>query len=170
MNLPASFTEYTRALLGVEEYEKLVSALQQEPPVSIRLNRLKVHRLKVVAIARDKSGKEVARHHIETAGKAVALRIEAETPADWKADGMDLQYINVTAIDKKGRPMWDYNKPLTLQMEGAAWLVALDNGDHYTDELFHGITSKRMYQGRMQIILRSTKTPSNVKLEISPAH
>ena len=33
MNLPASFTEYTRALLGVEEYEKLVSALQQEPPV-----------------------------------------------------------------------------------------------------------------------------------------
>ena len=28
MNLPASFTEYTRALLGVEEYEKLVSALQ----------------------------------------------------------------------------------------------------------------------------------------------
>ena len=123
----------------------------------------------VVAIARDKSGKEVARHHIETAGKAVALRIEAETPADWKADGMDLQYINVTAIDKKGRPVWDYNKPLTLQMEGAAWLVALDNGDHYTDELFHGITSKRMYQGRMQIILRSTKTPSNVKLEISSA-
>ena len=34
MNLPASFTEYTRALLGVEEYEKLVSALQQEPPVT----------------------------------------------------------------------------------------------------------------------------------------
>lgn len=55
----------------------------------------------VVAIARDKSGKEVARHRIETAGKAVALRIEAETPTDWKADGMDLQYINVTVIDKK---------------------------------------------------------------------
>ena len=46
MNLPASFTEYTRALLGVEEYEKLVSALQQEPPVSISQNRLKVQRLK----------------------------------------------------------------------------------------------------------------------------
>lgn len=54
-------------------------------------------------------------------------------------------------------------------MEGAAQLVALDNGDHYTDELFHGITSKRMYQGRMQIILRSTKISSNVKLKISSA-
>ena len=38
MNLPAPFTEYTRALLGNEEYEKLAVALQQEPPVSIRLN------------------------------------------------------------------------------------------------------------------------------------
>jgi beta-galactosidase len=123
----------------------------------------------VVAIARDKSGKEVARHRIETAGKAVALRIEAETPTDWKADGMDLQYINVTAIDKKGRPVWDYNEPLTLQMEGAARLVALDNGDHYTDELFHGITSKRMYQGRMQIILRSDQEAGNVTVKISSA-
>lgn len=38
MNLPASFTDSTRALLGDEEYQKLVIALQQESPVSIRLN------------------------------------------------------------------------------------------------------------------------------------
>ena len=38
MNLPAPFIEYTRALLGDEEYEKLAAALEQEPPVSIRLN------------------------------------------------------------------------------------------------------------------------------------
>ncbi|WP_455587744.1 methyltransferase RsmF C-terminal domain-like protein [Bacteroides sp.] len=42
MNLPASFTESTRALLGDEEFEKLSSALNEEPPVSIRLNELKV--------------------------------------------------------------------------------------------------------------------------------
>ena len=39
MNLPASFTDYTRALLGDEEYHKLSVALAQESPVSIRLNR-----------------------------------------------------------------------------------------------------------------------------------
>ena len=38
MNLPASFTDYTRTLLGNEEYEKLAAALQKEPPVSIRMN------------------------------------------------------------------------------------------------------------------------------------
>ena len=38
MELPASFIDYTRALLGDEEYAKLAVAIQQEPPVSIRLN------------------------------------------------------------------------------------------------------------------------------------
>lgn len=28
MELPSSFTDYTRALLGVEEYEKLAAALE----------------------------------------------------------------------------------------------------------------------------------------------
>ena len=31
MELPASFVDYTRSLLGEEEYEKLAVALQQEP-------------------------------------------------------------------------------------------------------------------------------------------
>lgn len=42
MNLPASFIESTRTLLGNDEYEKLASALRQEPPVSIRLNNEKL--------------------------------------------------------------------------------------------------------------------------------
>ena len=42
MNLPASFIDYTRSLLGDEEYDKLAAALQQESPVSIRLNKLRM--------------------------------------------------------------------------------------------------------------------------------
>ena len=42
MNLPASFIDYTRSLLGDEEYDKLAAALKQEPPVSIRLNKLRM--------------------------------------------------------------------------------------------------------------------------------
>ncbi|MDD3038416.1 rRNA cytosine-C5-methyltransferase [Bacteroides sp.] len=41
MNLPASFIDYTRALLGNEEYEMFADSLQQESPVSIRLNNVK---------------------------------------------------------------------------------------------------------------------------------
>lgn len=41
MDLPTAFTDSARALLGEEEYKKLYAALQQQPPVSIRLNRRK---------------------------------------------------------------------------------------------------------------------------------
>lgn len=38
MNLPVDFEAQTRSLLGNEEYEMLVAALEKESPVSIRLN------------------------------------------------------------------------------------------------------------------------------------
>ena len=45
MQLPDSFTEYTRTLLGEEEYTRLSTALlEEEQPVSIRLNPQKFGR------------------------------------------------------------------------------------------------------------------------------
>jgi 16S rRNA C967 or C1407 C5-methylase (RsmB/RsmF family)/NOL1/NOP2/fmu family ribosome biogenesis protein len=42
MELPKDFETYTRRLLGDEEYGRLVAALAEEPPVSVRFNPLKV--------------------------------------------------------------------------------------------------------------------------------
>lgn len=41
MELPVLFTDYTRNLLGDEDYMRLTAALESEQPVSIRLNPLK---------------------------------------------------------------------------------------------------------------------------------
>ena len=41
MKLPISFINQTQALLGEEEYAKLECALQEESPVSIRVNEMK---------------------------------------------------------------------------------------------------------------------------------
>lgn len=38
MNLPSAFTQQTEFVIGKEEYKKLEEALQQEPPVSVRIN------------------------------------------------------------------------------------------------------------------------------------
>ena len=110
-------------------------------------------------------GKEVARHGIETAGKAVSLKVEVET-SDWNADGMDLQYLNIYAVDKKGYIVPDFNEALSVTVSGEASLVALDNADHFTDELFYNISSKRMREGYMQVILRSTRQPGKVTLQL----
>ena len=117
----------------------------------------------LLAIARDKEGKETARHELQTAGKAVKLKIEEEVK-DWHADGMDLQYLNVYAVDNKGRIVPDYDGELSVAVDGAATLLTLDNGDHYTDDLFAGITTKKMRGGRMQVILRSKREAGKVQL------
>lgn len=120
----------------------------------------------LVAIARDENGKETARHQLETAGKAVRLVVEAEKN-EWKADGMDLLYMKVKAVDRKGRIVPTYNEPLTVSVEGAATLLALDNHDHYTDDLFYNVSTKNMYGGRMQIILRSKQMGGKVRVKVT---
>ena len=120
----------------------------------------------LVAIGRN-GGKEVARHRIETTGKAVRLIIEPEqlgpdgarfTLPEWKADGMDLQYLTVRAVDSKGRTVPADTSAISISLEGPASLLALDNGDHYTSDLFTSdIFSKRLYQGTLQVVLRSRR-------------
>ena len=112
-------------------------------------------------------GREVARHRVETAGKAVALRVEAETPDSWVADGMDLQYLKVYAVDRKGRVVPDFAGTLKVSVEGAATLLTLDNGDHYTEELSYGVDTKAMRGGFLQVILRSSRTPGTVTVNLS---
>ena len=90
--------------------------------------------------------------------------MEAETPEHWKADGMDLQYIWVTAVDSKGRRVWDYDRELSVSLEGDASIFSMDNTDHYTDTLFYGVDAKPMYKGRMLIVLRSGHRPSEIRL------
>ncbi len=121
----------------------------------------------LVAIARDEQGKELCRHLVETAGKAVELKIEAETPDEWHADGMDLQYFNVYAVDSKGRQVPGFMEELTFDLSGEATFVALDNADHYTDLLFHDVKSKPMRQGYMQLILRSTRQKGKVNITVN---
>ena len=120
---------------------------------------------KLVAIARI-GGKEVARDEIETTGKAVRLRIEEETK-EWTADGMSLKYLNIYAVDSKGRVVPNATDEISVSVSGAATFLALDNGDHYTSDLFHGVTTKQMQTGYMQCILRSIRQAGKVNVIVS---
>lgn len=105
-------------------------------------------------------GKEVARHRIETAGKAVRLVIEPEPTYDgkWQMAGMGLQYYTIRAVDNQGRTVPSFDEELTVTVEGSARLLAIDNGDHYTDYLFRPTdNTKRMQGGMMQVILRDSR-------------
>lgn len=120
----------------------------------------------ITAIARDELNREVSRHSIKTAGKATRLTIEPET-TEWTADGMSLLYLDVTATDRKSLIDPTCADSLTVSVEGAATLLALDNGDHHTPDLFYGIDRKPLKEGRMQIVLRSKREAGPVKVTVS---
>ncbi|AHF15124.1 glycoside hydrolase family 2 TIM barrel-domain containing protein [Niabella soli] len=120
---------------------------------------------KITAVAR-KNGREVARHELETAGKAVGLKIEAEH-TNWKADGMDLQYVKVYAVDSKGRRVYTASPAeVHFKVAGAAKLIAVDNGDQFSNELFDG-GHRQLYNGFALAILRSGQRPGQVSIKVS---
>ena len=121
---------------------------------------------KITAVART-GGKVVAQHELQTTGKAVALIIETEN-ANWKADGMDLQYVKVYAVDSKGNKVLTETADLNFDVSGAATLIALDNGNHLSDDLFAG-NKKRLHNGFAVAILRSSQTAGTVKLKVMGA-
>lgn len=119
---------------------------------------------KIEAVAFN-SGKEVARHKIETSGKPVKLVAELDN-TDFTADGMDLQHVMVYAVDSKGRRSPMANEKLTFEVNGPAELVAVDNGDINSDELHVGNT-RSLHQGAAMAILRATQDPGAVTLTVS---
>ena len=105
------------------------------------------------AVART-NGKVVARHKIETTGKPVALRIEADN-ANWKADGMDLQHLRIYAVDSKGRRVQTAAGEVKVTVNSKnATLVAMSSGDNKSDEL-NNTDSRRLYKGSVLAILRA---------------
>lgn len=132
----------------------------------------------ILAIARnwnaDGTKTEVARHKIETTGKAVALRIVNEDNGSWKADGEDLQHLRVIAVDSKGRRVQTATGEVKITVEpfiakgqaqpstdAAPCLVAVSSGNHVCDEL--NVTDHRnLFNGSMLAILRAGTVASSI--------
>lgn len=127
-------------------------------------NDIVYHPGSLEAIARTK-GQVVARHLIETTGPAKRLVAKADND-HWKADGMDLQHVDLTLVDAKGRCIQTSDEELSFQVEGDARIVGVINGDINSDELTVG-NSRRLYNGRCTVILRSGKNPGKVTLIVT---
>lgn len=165
-----SLTTYTNAdevelfvngkSLGVKKNDKANAKMRNQ----IRWTDVEYQDGNCLAIART-NGKEVARHKIETTGKAVALKVVSDNPT-WKADGMDLLHLRVIAVDKKGRRVANAVADVTVKVQGDADLVAMGNGNINTDEL-HVVDSQKLFNGSCLAILRSGVAPSAVTVTVS---
>jgi beta-galactosidase len=116
----------------------------------------------------------VARHRRETTGEAVKLKAEGDLPpltkkspagADyWHADGIDLQHVRISALDKKGRLVQTDNRQVNFSVDGPATIVGVINGDINSNEMTTGC-SRSLYNGTCTVILRSTRQAGIVTLK-----
>ena len=107
--------------------------------------------LEVVAYQNDV---EIGRSTVRTAGDVAALKVSPEKDAFESDD--DLVYINIQAVDADGRPCpWARNQ-ITVQVNGAATLAGLGNGNPIDLDSFAD-ASHRLFYGSATLILRSNK-------------
>ena len=96
-------------------------------------------------------GSNGAEHAIRTSGPAVDVKIDREVaPAS-----ASLVYFWLTAIDANGLPVPDATTEVKVSVKGPGRLVALDDGDHCTDQLFN-VDTKKMKEGYLLAIVRRT--------------
>lgn len=141
--------------LGVKSNDKASAKMRNQ----IRWTDIEYRPGRLEAIART-NGVVVARHRIETTGKAVALRIEADN-AQWQPDGVDLQHLRIVAVDSKGRRVQTAVGEVSLTLTGDAQLIAISNGNQNSDEL-NVVSQRQLFNGSVLGILRAGHTPSQV--------
>lgn len=113
-----------------------------------------------------KNGKEVARDSQETTGEAVKLKLTPDR-ATISADGYDLSYVTVEAVDAQGRAVPTADFMLSFSASGDGELFGVDNGNA-ADTLSLKGNKKAMFSGKALAVVRSIKDqPGNIELTVN---
>jgi beta-galactosidase len=107
--------------------------------------------LKTVGV---QNGSEVESNVLHTVGPAAALRMTPDR-ATITADGQDLSFITVEAVDKNGDLHPNADQLVTLTVDGSATIAGVANGDMSGADGYQG-NQRRLFHGRAELVIRST--------------
>ncbi len=114
-------------------------------------------------VAYDADGIVADEKTVRTAGKAKALRIKANR-SELAADGDDLVYFTVEAVDAKGNPVPDADNMVKFEVTGAGAFEATANGDP-TCLLPFQKPEMKLFSGAATAIARSAKAPGTLTIK-----
>jgi beta-galactosidase len=109
-----------------------------------------------------RSDRVVAESVLTTAEKAVKLRVTADRVA-LQADGQDLSFATVEAVDANGRPNLDADQEVQFEISGPGLIAAVGNGDGQDADSYHG-DRRKLYQGRALVVIRASRQTGPIKL------
>ncbi|MFB3776753.1 MAG: glycoside hydrolase family 2 TIM barrel-domain containing protein [Bryobacteraceae bacterium] len=118
--------------------------------------------LRAVGIAGGKPAGEVT---LRTAGEPVQLRLTADRTS-LRADGQDLSYITVEALDKSGQPHPHASQLIGFQLSGAGAIAAVGNADMTSEEAYQA-SRRRLFNGKALVVVRTTRAVGTITLTAS---
>lgn len=132
---------------------------------------------KLLAVAYDDAGKEIARQEKHSFGNSHAIVLQAENAkgqkisdvADAKlltADGRDLLFVTIETIDENGNPVENACDRVTVEVTGAGRLVGLDNGDSTDYDSYKGL-SRRLFNGKLLAMVQADTVPGTIKIRVA---
>jgi beta-galactosidase len=115
--------------------------------------------LKAVGVRGDRA---VAESVLTTAGKPAQLRLTADRTV-LQADGQDLSFITLEALDVEGRFQPDANQQVQFAISGPGVIAAVGNGDGKDGATYQG-DRRKLFQGRALVVVRTSKQGGPIHL------
>jgi beta-galactosidase len=107
----------------------------------------------LVALARDGSGRVVARDRVDTAGQPHALRLTSDKRLI-AADGKALAYVTVEVVDEHGVVVPGASDAVTFQVSGAGTLAGADSGKEDDGEGYKSAT-RTAFNGKAVAVVQA---------------
>jgi beta-galactosidase len=111
-----------------------------------------------------KAGKKIGESIVRTADQPYKIRLSPDRNTI-KANGKDLSYILVEALDKNGNLCPLAGNGIEVKLNGAGELAGLDNGNPQSMTSFKSSTIELFY-GKAMLIIRSKNTVENVNVRV----
>jgi beta-galactosidase len=112
-----------------------------------------------------RAGRAVETFVLRTAGEVAKFRLSVDRER-LRADGQDLVFVTIEALDRRG--VWQPNATprVTVRVEGAGTLAALGSGDMTSLDSYAG-SERTLYQGRALAVVRPGDQPGKITLTVS---
>ncbi|MGY3053786.1 beta-galactosidase [Pedobacter sp. UYEF25] len=81
------------------------------------------------------------------------------------ANGADVSVLNISVVDKEGREVPDADNLISFDLTGDAKIIGVGNGDPSSHEADKGVTSRKLFNGKCQVIVQAGNTESVIKFE-----
>ena len=115
----------------------------------------------IKAVSR-KEGKVVMEKEIHTAGEPAQIRLTADR-TEIQADGTDLSFITVEIVDKDGNLCPNADNLVNFDVQGAAFIAGVDNGNQTSMESFKAPHRKAFY-GKCLVVLQNNGDRGDIQL------